>query len=85
MKNTIKLASVSSATLKWLIAVASVATLAACWVIPWRLCLGPHGSFYTFGYVGDEYVYAQRIQSLITGASPLNPINGICDPIIISP
>ncbi|MGD0091846.1 MAG: hypothetical protein ABSE73_18180, partial [Planctomycetota bacterium] len=58
--------------------------MSACWIIAWRLAFGPHGSFFTFGFVGDEYLYAQRVQALLPGATATNPINGVCDPAIVS-
>jgi hypothetical protein len=63
-----------------LVALCFAFTLAACWVLPWRLGLGPEGSYYTFGYTADEYTYAYRLQPLIAGATATNPINGIGDP-----
>lgn len=62
-----------------------LAGLGACWIIPCRLALGPESSFYTFGYIGDEYMYAQRIQPLLPGTTVNNPFNGIADPQVISP
>jgi hypothetical protein len=61
-----------------------LADLAACWVIPYRLCFGPHGSFYAFGFIGDEYTYAERMQPRLAGASGGNPVNGVSDPRYIS-
>jgi len=66
-----------------LIAVAALglATIgAAIYVIPYRLLNDTGNSFYTFGYVGDEYLYAQRLQPLIPGTTRANVINGIGDP-----
>jgi hypothetical protein len=61
------------------------AGLCACWIIPVRLaCTGP-SSYYTFGYVCDEYSYAQRIQPLLPGATRNNPVNGIGDHDAVSP
>jgi hypothetical protein len=63
---------------------AFVISIASCWIVPWRLAFGPGGSYFTFGYLNDEYTYAQRIQPLLDGATASNPINGICDPGIHS-
>jgi len=65
--------------------VALLGALCACWVIPFRLRFQAPGCEYTFGYVGDEYNYAQRVQPLIPGTTASNTINGIGDPRIISP
>jgi len=59
--------------------------LAACWVVPLRLLSARGDSYYTIGYVGDEYLYAQRLQPLCAGCTPGNPINGIGDATVISP
>ena len=64
------------------IAAALIAGLLACWIIPLRLRL--EGSWHTFGFVGDEYLYAQRLQPLIPGTTATNPVNGICDERVIS-
>ncbi|HEY3321567.1 MAG TPA: hypothetical protein VGP72_13950 [Planctomycetota bacterium] len=68
-----------------LIALAFAAVLFAVWLPCIRLAFGKNASYYMFGYVGDEYCYAQRMQPLIAGTTPNNPINGICDPNVISP
>jgi len=44
-----------------------------------------HESRYTFGYVGDEFLYAQRVQPLIAGTTATNTMNGVGDPAVISP
>jgi len=62
------------------IALLFIGAVAVCWIIPWRLATGPGGSLYTFGYVPEEYNYAQRMQPLVDGATATNPFNGICDP-----
>ena len=68
-----------------LAAVSFVITLLACWIIPYRLRYGPGGSYYTFGYVGDEYLlYAAEVQPLIEGTTATNPLNGVCDETLIS-
>ena len=63
---------------------AVIAALGAVWVIPYRLAFGPEGSYYTFGFIGDEYTYAERIQAFVAGATASNPINGVSDPRYIS-
>lgn len=68
-----------------LIAAAFLATSLACWIIPCRLAKGANGSPYMFGYIGDEYLYAQRIQPLVQGATATNVFNGVGDPGIQSP
>ncbi|HEY3320127.1 MAG TPA: hypothetical protein VGP72_06665 [Planctomycetota bacterium] len=78
-------ASQHQRTLYALIFVAFIFAIAACWLIPWRLSHGPGGSYYRFGYLNDEYSYAQRIQPLLPGATSTNPVNGVCDPNIWSP
>ena len=67
-----------------LVAAAFVFACVAYWVVPYKLATGPGGSFYTVGYQGDEYDYAQRLQPLIPGTTPANSINGIQDPGIVS-
>ena len=67
-----------------LIAFCFIAAFAACYVIPYRLGLGSEGSYFTFGYVGDEYTYAERLQPLIAGTTASNPVNGVCDPHVVS-
>lgn len=57
-------------------------TIAACWIIPWRL---HQGGSYLFGYCPDEYTYANRLQPLIPGTTSNNPINGIGDSNVIAP
>jgi hypothetical protein len=64
---------------------ALLTTLCAAWLPGLKLAFGPNASYYAFGYVGDEYVYAQRIQPLIAGTTATNPVNGICDSGVISP
>ena len=59
--------------------------ISAAWIVAARLAFGPECSAYTFGYVNDEYTYAQRIQPLLAGAVRPNPVNGICNPNIWSP
>ena len=54
-------------------------------MVPYKLAFGTGGSFYTFGFQGDEYDYAQRLQPLLPGTTPLNSINGIQDPKLASP
>src|SRR5262249_21227026 len=66
-------------TIRILCVVALASAIASCWIVPWRLAFGPGGSYYTFGYLNDEYNYAQRIQPLLDGATATNPINGVCD------
>lgn len=66
----------------FLIAVSIGLAIAACWVIPIRLL---KVSWYTFGYLGDEYLYAQRVQPLFPGISATNSLNGVGDPNVISP
>ena len=70
---------------KFLACAALGLALAACWILPLRLLSSPGGSYYAAGYIGDEYVYAQRLQPLCAGCTPGNPINGIGDPEVISP
>jgi len=64
--------------------VAFAANVFACWVIPYRLRYDPGNSYYTFAYIGDEYTYSQRLQPLIAGTTRSNPVNGICDPKVVS-
>jgi hypothetical protein len=71
-------------TIRILCVVALACAIASCWIVPWRLAFGPGGSYYTFGYLNDEYNYAQRIQPLLDGATATNPINGVCDPCVHS-
>jgi hypothetical protein len=67
----------------WLLIAGALAiAIAACWVIPVRLL---SASWYTFGYLGDEYLYAQRIQPLFPGISATNSLNGVGDPNVVSP
>jgi hypothetical protein len=54
-----------------------------CWIVPARLSRGG-GSRYTFAYIGDEHIYAQRILP-IASTTDTNPTNGVCDPKAISP
>lgn len=54
-------------------------TVCAMAIVAWRLRYGPQGSYFTFGYIGDEYAYAQRMQPLIAGTSAANTINRYCD------
>ncbi len=70
----------------WQIPAASVAlcSLAACWIIPWRLAFGPEMSYYTVGYLADEYAYIQRMAPLVQGATVNNPFNGFGDPQVIN-
>ncbi|MCY3020223.1 MAG: hypothetical protein NTW87_14490 [Planctomycetota bacterium] len=70
--------------IRTLICLAFAGTLAAACIPGLRLAFGRHGSFYTFGFVGDEYFYAQRIQPLLAGTTAGNPVNGICDPTVVS-
>jgi hypothetical protein len=70
---------------KLALGVCVLASLFSCWAIGLRLALGPGANWYAFGYIGDEYFYAQRIQPLIPGTTPLNTINGYGDPNIYSP
>lgn len=65
-----------------MIAVAFALSLAACAIIPLRLM---RESRYTFGFVGDEYLYAQRVQPLIDGTTAINSLNNAGDPSVISP
>src|SRR5258708_22144696 len=67
-----------------LIAVLFISTLIACWIIPYRLRFEPGGSSYTFGFIGDEYAYAYRIQPLLPHATASNPVNGFGDKNLIS-
>ena len=62
-----------------LVLAAFLGVLSACWVIPLRLGFGAKASFYKFGFIGDEYSYAERCQPLLSGATATNPINGVCD------
>jgi hypothetical protein len=64
---------------------ALLAVPAACWIIPWRLSHSDFSTHYTFGYIGDEYDYARRMAPLIPGTTATNPVNGVCDPDVISP
>jgi len=64
---------------------ALLAALCACWVIPYRLRFQGQGCEYTFGYVGDEYNYAQQMQPFLPGATAANPVNGFGDKRIVSP
>ncbi|MFH0938752.1 MAG: hypothetical protein V1899_05680 [Planctomycetota bacterium] len=73
-----------SLALNWFIVAVFGFIIAAIWVIPYRLSSGPNG-YYTFGYFSDEYTYAHRIQTLIPDTTSTNPVNGICDPNVISP
>jgi hypothetical protein len=54
-------------------------------MIPGRLGLGRDSNYYLFGFVGDEYTYAQHIQPLVAGASAANPDNYAGDRGAISP
>ncbi|MGD0089044.1 MAG: hypothetical protein ABSE73_03920 [Planctomycetota bacterium] len=69
-----------------LVLAALLAVLSACWVIPLRLGFGAaeKASFYNFGFIGDEYGYAERCQPLLSGATATNPINGVCDENCVS-
>ncbi|HEY3321118.1 MAG TPA: hypothetical protein VGP72_11680 [Planctomycetota bacterium] len=58
---------------------------AACCVIPLRLRFGPDGSPYTFGYIGDEYLYAQHVQPLIAGTTTANILNGLGPTRVVPP
>jgi hypothetical protein len=58
--------------------------LAAIWIIPIRVMTGENCSYYAFGYLSDEYHYAQRLQPAFAGISATNPTNGIGDPKIVS-
>jgi hypothetical protein len=51
--------------------------LTATWVLPYRLLNDTGNSFYTFGFVGDEYFYAERIQPLVGGATAVNTVSGL--------
>lgn len=57
-----------------------VASVLACWILPYRMRFEPGGSYYTCAYITDEFHYLARIQPLLPGATATNPINGICDP-----
>ncbi|HYF52468.1 MAG TPA: hypothetical protein VEJ63_23880 [Planctomycetota bacterium] len=59
--------------------------LASCWAMPLKMLLGDGGSYYTFAVIGDEMIYANRTQPLLAGATIQNPLNGVCDPNILSP
>lgn len=67
-----------------LIALSLAAALAACWIIPYRLRHDPGHSEYTFGYIGDEYVYADRISPLLPDCSGANPTNAFGDRDVVS-
>ncbi|MCY3022357.1 MAG: hypothetical protein NTW87_25535 [Planctomycetota bacterium] len=60
------------------------AALAACWVVPYRLATTGARSFYAFVFIGDEGFYAARVQPLVRGATATNPVNGVCDPRMVS-
>jgi len=64
---------------------AAFAIPATCGIIPYRLANSKFSSRYTFGYIGDEYLYAARIQPLIPGTSATNPLNGVADAAVQSP
>lgn len=68
----------------WVLVLACAGALAACWILPVRMALGPGGSFYTCGYIADEYCYLSRLQPLLAGATATNPVNGICAPGVYS-
>jgi len=55
------------------------------YVIPVKLAAGAEASWYLFGYAGDEYTYAYRIQPLPPGVSAANPVNAAVDPKVVSP
>jgi len=59
--------------------------LASCWAMPLKMLYGEGGSYYTFAVIGDEMIYANRMQALPAGATIQNPLNGVCDPSVISP
>lgn len=59
-------------------------TLAALWILPWRMAHDSGGSYYTFNLICDETCYAVKIQPLIDGTTLLNPANGFSDPKIAS-
>jgi hypothetical protein len=72
------------ATIDRLAALACATVVGACLVLPIRLAFAPQATRYTFGYIGDEHFYAQRIAPLLKGATASNPVNGIADPRVAS-
>ena|GEM_PF-1782614 len=67
-----------------LAALAVLGVLAACWVIPLRLARSGPQAWYQCAFIGDEYYYASRVHPLIAHTTATNPVNGVCDPRMIS-
>jgi len=68
-----------------LIGASFILTLAACWIVPYRMAFGPSGSKYTCFYLPDEATYATRLQPLHQRSNANNTLNGVTDPNAISP